>query len=71
MAITGCQLQNVIADNDPMAGLRQAGDVVDLDYLRFFIDRVEDAVPPRAQAPQIPATRKGTTPAAEAHRRAG
>ena len=29
-----------------MPGLRQAGDVVDLDYPPFFIDRVEDAVPP-------------------------
>jgi hypothetical protein len=26
-------------------GLRQADDVVDLDYPPFFIDRVEDAVP--------------------------
>ena len=29
-----------------MPGLRQAGDVVDLDYPQFFLDRVEDAVPP-------------------------
>jgi len=36
-----------------MPGLRQAGDVVDLDYPPFFIDRVEDAVPPGPQAPQI------------------
>jgi len=36
-----------------MPGLRQAGDVVDLDYPPFFIDRVEDAVPPDTQAPQI------------------
>jgi hypothetical protein len=36
-----------------MPGLRQAGDVVDLDYRLFFIDRVEDAVPPDPQAPQI------------------
>jgi hypothetical protein len=36
-----------------MPELRQAGDVVDLDYPPFFIDRVEDAVPPRPQAPQI------------------
>ena len=36
-----------------MPGLRQAGDVVDLDYAPFFIDRVEDAVPPGPQAPQI------------------
>jgi hypothetical protein len=36
-----------------MPGLRQAGDVVDLDYLPFFVDRVEDAVPPGPQAPQI------------------
>jgi hypothetical protein len=34
-------------------GLRQAGDLVDLDYPQFFIDRVKDAVPPRPQAPQI------------------
>src|ERR1700736_5263090 len=34
-------------------GLRQAGDVVDLDYPLFFVDRVEDAVPPGPQAPQI------------------
>src|SRR6478609_8353514 len=34
-------------------GLREAGDVVDLDYPPFFIDRVEDAVPPGPQAPQI------------------
>jgi hypothetical protein len=27
--------------------------VVDLDYPLFFIDRVEDAVPPGPQAPQI------------------
>jgi hypothetical protein len=27
--------------------------VVDLDYPPFFIDRVEDAVPPGPQAPQI------------------
>ena len=36
-----------------MPGLRQAGDVVDLDYPPFFIDRVEDAVPAGPQAPQI------------------
>ena len=36
-----------------MPGLRQAGNVVDLDYRPFFIDRVEDAVPPGPQAPQI------------------
>jgi hypothetical protein len=54
MAITGCQLQNVTADRGiDMPGLRQAGDVVDLDYSPFFIDRVEDAVPPGPQAPQI------------------
>jgi hypothetical protein len=34
-------------------GLQQAGDVVDLDYPPFFIERVEDAVPPSPQAPQI------------------
>ena len=33
--------------------LRQACDVVDLDYPLFFVDRVEDAVPPCSQAPQI------------------
>lgn len=27
--------------------------MVDLDYPPFFIDRVEDAVPPSPQAPQI------------------
>jgi hypothetical protein len=27
--------------------------VVDLDYPPFFIDRVEDAIPPGPQAPQI------------------
>jgi hypothetical protein len=36
-----------------MPGLRQAGDVVDLDYPPFFVDRVEDAVPPGPQTPQI------------------
>jgi hypothetical protein len=36
-----------------MPGLRQAGDMVDLDDLLFFIDRVEDAVPPGPQTPQI------------------
>jgi hypothetical protein len=36
-----------------LPGLRQTGDVVDLDYLLFLIDRVEDAVPPGPQAPQI------------------
>ena len=34
-------------------GLRQAGDVVDLDYPPFFVDRVEDALAPGPQAPQI------------------
>jgi len=34
-----------------MPGLRQAGDVVDLGYPPFFIDRVEDEVPPGPQAP--------------------
>ena len=33
-----------------MPELRQAGDVVDLDYPPFFVDRVEDAVPPGPQA---------------------
>jgi len=32
-----------------MPGLGQAGDVVDLDYPPFFIDRVEDAVPARGR----------------------
>ena len=36
-----------------MPVLRQAGDVVDLDYPPFFVDRVEDAEPPGPQAPQI------------------
>jgi hypothetical protein len=53
MAITGCQLQNVPVGRIDMPGLRQAGDVVHLDYPLFFIDRVEDAVPPGSQAPQI------------------
>jgi hypothetical protein len=30
-----------------MPELRQAGDVVDLDYPPFIVDRAEDAVPPR------------------------
>ena len=33
--------------------LPQAGDVVDLDFPPFFIDRVEDAVASGPQAPQI------------------
>jgi hypothetical protein len=54
MAITRCQLQNVTADRGlDMPGLRQAGDVVDLDYPPFFIDRVEDAVPAGPQALQV------------------
>jgi len=36
-----------------MPGLRQAGDVIDLDNLPFFINRAGDAVPPGLQAPQI------------------
>jgi hypothetical protein len=36
-----------------MPGLRQADDAVDLDYPPFFIDRAEDVVPPRPQAPHI------------------
>jgi hypothetical protein len=36
-----------------MRELRQASDMVDLDYPPFFIDRVEDAVAPGPQAPQI------------------
>jgi hypothetical protein len=36
-----------------MPELRQAGHVVDLDYPPFFIDRLDDAVPPRPPAPQI------------------
>jgi len=28
-----------------MPGLRQAGDVIDLDNPPFFVDRVKDAVP--------------------------
>ena len=53
MAITGFQLRNVTDNRVDVPGLRQAGDVVDLDYPPFFIDRVEDAVPPGPQAPQI------------------
>jgi len=45
MAITGCQLQNATADRTDMPGLQEAGDVADLDYPLFIIDRVEDAVP--------------------------
>jgi hypothetical protein len=51
MAINGFQLRNVTADRVDMPRLRQAGDVVDLDYQPFSIARVEDAVPPRPQAP--------------------
>jgi hypothetical protein len=36
-----------------MRGLWQASDTVDLDYPPLFIDRVEDAVAPGPQAPQI------------------
>ena len=36
-----------------MPGLWQAGNMVDLDYPPFFVDRAEDAVPPGPQAPQI------------------
>ena len=36
-----------------MPGLRQAGDVVDLDYPLFFVDRVEDAVPVGPQPPHV------------------
>ena len=36
-----------------MPGLRQAGDEIDLDYPPFLVDRVEGAVPPGPQAPQI------------------
>ncbi len=53
MTLTGCQLQNVIVGRNWYARLGYAGDVVDLDYPPFFIDRVEDAVPPGPQAPQI------------------
>jgi len=50
----GCQLQNVtVGRESDTPGLRQAGDMVDLDYSPFFVDRVEDAVPPGPQAPQI------------------
>ena len=52
MAIIGCQLRNVTAFRS-IPALREAGNVVDLDYPLFFIDRVEDAVPPGPQAPQI------------------
>jgi hypothetical protein len=45
--------------------------MVDLDYPPFFIDHVEDAVAPGPQAPQFWRLRKGTTPAAAAHRRVG
>ena len=36
-----------------MRELRQASDMVDLDYPPFFIGRAEDAVAPGPQAPQI------------------
>ena len=36
-----------------MPALRQTGDVIDLDYPPFFVDRVEDAVPPGPQAAQV------------------
>jgi hypothetical protein len=52
MATTGCQLQNVTADRDLICRAT-AGDVIDLDYPPFVIDRVEDAVPLGPQAPQI------------------
>jgi hypothetical protein len=41
MTISGCQLQNVTADRVDAPGLWQAGDVVDLDYPPFFIDRAK------------------------------
>jgi hypothetical protein len=53
VAITGYQLQKVTVGKGGYAGLRQAGDVVDLDYPPSFIDRIEDAIPPGPQAPQI------------------
>jgi hypothetical protein len=50
MAITGCELQNVTAGKGlDGPGLRQAGDMIDLDYLSFLIDPEEDAVPPGAR----------------------
>ena len=50
----GCQLQNVTVGRGlDTPGLRQAGDMVNLDHPPFFIDRVEDALPPGPQAPQI------------------
>ena len=33
--------------------LRETGDVVDLGYPLFFVDRVEDAIPASPQAPQV------------------
>ena len=46
-AVTGCQIQDVYRRQGlDHPGLRQAGNVVDLDYQPFFLDRVEDAVPP-------------------------
>ena len=36
-----------------VARLRETGDVIDLDYPLFFVDRVEDAVPAGPQAPQV------------------
>ena len=36
-----------------MPGLRQAGNVVDLDCPPLFFDCAEDAIPPGPQTPQI------------------
>ena len=38
--------------------------MVDLDHPPFFVDRVEDAVPPGPQGTADPAIRTGTTAAA-------
>ena len=55
MAITECQPQNVAVDRADLPRLRQAGDMADLDYPPFFIDREEETVAPGPQrgAPQI------------------
>jgi hypothetical protein len=54
MATTRCRSRTVTAAGGlDKRELRQASDVVDLDSPLFFIDRVEDAVAPGPQAPQI------------------
>jgi hypothetical protein len=40
-------------DGGCVARLRETGDVIDLDYPLFFVDRAEDAVPAGPQPPQV------------------